>query len=278
MDKKAKKILFNTYWNNGWIDSQNRSLSNDDFEYAKSKGMMFDPFSITHDECIDQITALIPKIDPNLIAKAFLSSLSSRRLELRSGIASYYIARQIPEHKYTPVVSGQFYKDGKITHTSYVCQVCQNAKYGIIGYKDYSNEDLNVLNFERIKWGGVRHGDILYTLFDLQQFIKENIQEPTADDILIFEKILDIVFRCEPNDSPGKLEAKLKDIIKSSKSERKVLLEILACIEVLKPASFDRSLNGRSDWVYIGHWRGEDGYNVDVVNRLFGKYLSKQYI
>lgn len=61
------------------------------------------------------------------------------------------------------------YQDGKVVHTSYTCKICNNLKYGVIGNEHYLNEDLNVLNFERIKWGGVRHGALIYTLFDLEQ-------------------------------------------------------------------------------------------------------------
>lgn len=42
MDKKAKDILFKTYWSSsGWKD--NKSTDPSDFVYAKSKGLMFDP-------------------------------------------------------------------------------------------------------------------------------------------------------------------------------------------------------------------------------------------
>lgn len=96
--------------------------------------------------------------------KAFLSSLSERRLDWRSGIASYYIAKLITPHKYTPVESGYSYEDGKIVSVPCTCGVCRDLKYGLTGHENYINSDLNVLNFERMKWGGIRHGDLLYTL------------------------------------------------------------------------------------------------------------------
>jgi hypothetical protein len=37
-EKKAKNILFKTYWKNGWIDDKERRTIPTDFEYAKSKG------------------------------------------------------------------------------------------------------------------------------------------------------------------------------------------------------------------------------------------------
>jgi len=48
MDKKAKKILFSTYWKNGWLDGDDSYTSPEEFEYAKSRGLMFDSFTISH--------------------------------------------------------------------------------------------------------------------------------------------------------------------------------------------------------------------------------------
>lgn len=53
------------------------------------------------------------------------------------------------------------------------------------------NHGLNVLNFERYKWGGVRHVQAHYALFDLQQFLKLAVVEHTAEDEGILHDILD---------------------------------------------------------------------------------------
>lgn len=88
MDKKAKNILFTHFWKNGWIDAQQRMTAEDSFQYAKSKGLMFDPFSISHDECVNEMLKMAEAIASEKAVKAFLSSLSSRRLDWRSGLAS----------------------------------------------------------------------------------------------------------------------------------------------------------------------------------------------
>jgi len=277
MDKKAKDILFKTYWQNGcWTDRDARSINPSDFEYAKEKGLMFESLTISHDDCVKKIIEIANGIKAEDVAKAFLSSLSSRRLDLRSGIGSFFIAKLFTPHIYTPVISGHSYENGKITHTSYTCEICRDLKYGIVGHDFYENEDLNVLNFERIKWGGVRHGDLIYTFFDLEQFSKELITEPTKEDIEIFKEILNAINSCKHGDYPSVLRDKLKDVpnLKSSKDERSIILEILACIDVLKPASYDRPTASKHDWTYVEFWRGEDKYNVETVNKYFGKYLE----
>lgn len=251
MDKKAKHILFQTYWSaEGWRDKP--VTAPDDFLYAKEKGMMFDPFTISHDDCVSQIVKLAASISMEQTAKAFLSSLSTRRLDWRSGIASYHIAKLIPLHTYVPVESGYSYEDGKVTAVSHTCGICRSLKHGVRGNENYIDSDLNVLNFERIKWGGVRHGDLLYTLFDLTQFKKEPIPEPSAADTAIWKEILCAICSCKPGDYPGVLRDKLKDIpgLRSSKDERSVLIEILACIGVLTPKSYNRPTRGKHDWKF----------------------------
>ena len=43
---------------------------------------------------------------------------------------------------------------------------------------------------------------------------------------------------------------------------------------MLEPGSYNRPVRGKNDWFYIECWRGEDGYNEDVVKDYFGKYLE----
>ena len=52
------------------------------------------------------------------------------------------------------------------------------------------DEDINVLNFERIKWGGVRYGNLLCTWFDLTRLESEDVPEPSAADIEAFRTLL----------------------------------------------------------------------------------------
>ncbi len=275
MDKKARNILFKTYWSaGGWTDPAQRHTAPEDFAYAKSRGLMFDPISLTHDDCLTELLALRDGMPASLPARAFLCSLSSRRLDWRSGIASHQIAQQLAPHAYNPVVAGQsFGSDGSVTHVSHACGDCRDAGDSVIAKAAYCGIDLNVMNFERIKWGGVRHGRLEYAWFDLRQLAAADLPDPTADDIACFKQILSAAAACDAQDGPGALEARLKTVIASSKAERQSLIDILACVGVLRPQSFDRPVNGRSDWRYVGAWRGADGYSETAVARWFGSYL-----
>ena len=37
IDKKAKKILFDYFWKNGWVDDDKMHINEKDFLYAKEK-------------------------------------------------------------------------------------------------------------------------------------------------------------------------------------------------------------------------------------------------
>ena len=52
-------------------------------------------------------------------------------------------------------------------------------------------EDLNILNFERFKWGGIRHTNPLYIGFDLEQFSRQGPVVPTGADLAMMRQVLE---------------------------------------------------------------------------------------
>jgi len=243
MDKKAKDILFKTYWTSGgWKSNPNTDPV--DFEYAKSKGVMHNPLSITKPELILCLGKIMDAIPLKSITDAFLSSLTNKRLDWRSGLASYANAKRILAPGSTP----DYYFD------------CGE------------NQDLNVLNFERIKWGGVRHHYALYNLLDLELLSKDNITTPTKDDVLILKSVLNIIYNSTPTDTPVKLRDNLKNFLKFSKNETHILMEILGSAGIIKPLKYDRKEPGKHDWAFVTFWRGEDGYDQQAVKFYFGEY------
>jgi hypothetical protein len=267
MDKKAVKILFNTYWtSSGWKNSN--QITNSEFEYAKSMGVMFDPISINHDDVISWLTSNMTKTTKQNVAKAFLSSLSKRIPYLRSGLSSFALGKNFPSHNYS------------FGHEK-ACTIC-----GLYNFSK-STEVLNVLNFERIKWGGVRHDNPLYAAFDLELLNKEIISEPSPQDIALFNKIIFIISNCGPTDKPNQLEKKLAEVLISNKAERRTLIEILGISGILETKEHkgyfedfvpsnkrDTKPLHKNDWSYpVVWWNGEAGINSDALNFYFGEYL-----
>ena len=87
-DKKALQILLDTYWSpNGW--KRDTTIVPGDFEYARQAGYMFDPVALTHDDIVALLLAVRERVSIELVVDAFVASLSTRRLELRSALGSF---------------------------------------------------------------------------------------------------------------------------------------------------------------------------------------------
>ena len=266
------KLLFDSFWSSlGWSENE---ISDETFQICKSQGYMFDPPSvISHDEYMKRIVDVVHRIKPKDVAGAFLYSLSTRSLEYRSVLGSYWYAVAIPEH--------QFLNDKKY----YCCPVCDWYRWDEEDQKRH--EGLNVLNFERHKWGGVRHTCGQYALFDLEQFLLLPKVIPTEEDIRLFRSILDCVTEMSPNKKVGELQKIItaKKILKSNKSEIQILLNILGICGILSspdnPCYIDRfvEINGRdpveskNDYAYpTNRWHASDGINMDRLHIVFNGY------
>lgn len=253
MDKKAKKILIKTFWSStGWRFNcykitdviKEGFLTQEDFDYCKEKGVMFDPITITHDECLKRYYNAIAKISKEQVIKAFICSLSTRSLYLRSAVTSYYNSFKVNE-------------SWNNTPEDYI----------------YRDEDLNVLNFERVKWGGIRINNILYCMFDLEQFPIDVDFKPTDQDIKLLKDIIKTIETSEAEDGPTQLRERLNKVFPTNKHESGVMVEILCELGIIVPSK-SRPIRGRSnDWREVEHWRGEDGYDKNKVEELFGKYI-----
>lgn len=265
-NETAKKILFDTYWSNtGWRSEPHTPT--EDFELACNAGYMFKPEEFDHDKVVSRVKEARSRCKLLSVSNAFLASLSSRRLELRSALGSFAVLSEFPEHA----------APGEKKET---CEICG---YSLVSEK----EDLSVLNFERLKWGGVRHSDALYAAFDLTLFAQLEPVLPTSDDLRIMHEIVEILQSAAPDDTPRQLEQKLNKTFASNKEERDVLLTILAYCGVLQPEgrtgyfqvftnrAFSDHIDNlpkayKLDWRYpLCWWRGKDGVNKRALRHYF---------
>ena len=273
LDRKAQRILFDTYWSSlGWKKETNTDALG--FAYARSAGYMFDPIELTHDDIVERLLGVRECISLREVADAFVASLSTRRLDLRSALGSFAVASHFPDHRLaietsTRVPSGRLH-----------CHIC-----GLYGGPHAEGQDLNILSFERYKWGGVRHFDPLYCSFDLAQFEKTDRLKPTVEDYMILAKVIQVATGLAPNARANSLESCIAKVVRSNPSERRVLIQILAYCGVLKPSgrsgflqaftsaehqNRDRPSDGKNDWRYPAiWWRGADGVNLEAVELCF---------
>lgn len=265
-DSKAVKILFATYWSsNGWLND--RVISAEEFAYARSAGVMFDSKPISHNEAISRAIKAVSAVTPEQVSSAFLASLTTRRLDLRSALGSYAIGQHLRHHSWT----------GRGN-----CNECG-------GNDSPEPQDMNVLNFERLKWGGVRHGSPIYVALDLELFAQTEIPSVTKDDVKIFNLILETAKSLPPTARARDLEKAIGEFFKSNKAEREVLLQILGYAGVLEskgypgffknyvpPGRRDLPPANRIDWTYpFAWWRGSDGLNQNAVSHWFSHELHK---
>ncbi|MCQ4085537.1 hypothetical protein [Saccharibacillus sp. JS10] len=265
MDKKAKKILTSTFWSaQGW-KSNRPSYAGEDFEYAKSHGVMFDPLNKTHDELIEQITRIHTELTAEQVGDAFLHSLSTRRVELRSALSSFALTQDLIAHTYNDSLPTE------LRQTS-ACAICNEA--GIQSDDAYTDHDLNVLNFERIKWGGVRLNWLTYISMDLDLFMREEIGEVTSEDVEILKQMLKNIEECAPEERARKLEKRWKTVLSSNPAERDRLMEIWGYAGILKETELPRiGKPGDTDFISMSGWQGQDRYSKAKIQQYFGKWL-----
>lgn len=264
MDNKAKKILMNTFWTSAGWKSSPAAFAGEDFEYAKSKGLMFDSVTITHDEIILRLHELHQTITKERVAAAFLHSLSAGKVHLRSALSSWALTSALPVHTYE--------QRSSVRPNYSSCGDC-NA-HGLMSDRDYANHDLNVLNFERVKWGGIRLNWLLYCWLDLELFSKEDAYEVTAEDTAMLSSMLEAIRDCADHESARLLEKRWKEAVPSSKNERDVLMEIWGYAGLLVPRDTPRKRrDGSHDFNSMAEWQGNDGYSQDALEFYFGAFL-----
>lgn len=269
MDRRALKILCDTFWSSsGWKRDSIRRLNTDDFLYAKSKRLMFDPVVLDHGNAVQRLTHLVSQITKRQVADAFLASLSTRRLDWRSPLGSYAVFQQMPMHE----------SMGSTVQ-------CDNCGF----YLKDTKHDLNVLSFERHKWGGVRHNQVIYAILDLELFLELGAPEPTQQDIDIFRGIIGAILVAPDSVTSATLHSQFATALKSNKAERDILIAILGYCGVLGTPEHpgysdvfvvvrDRHVPSRRfvDMPYPAcWWSGKIGVNQPKLQEYFSHVLCK---
>lgn len=272
------KILLALYKSMG-LDKA--SVSKDEISFAKEQGYLFDyPKYEKHSDTLNRLHPILAQIAPKDIANAFLFSLSTRKLEYRSALGSYYYAKAIPEHKFM-----NSHNEILATAANH-CYLC-----GWSAWKtEPSESDIrfghNFYNYERYKFGGIGSIHINYALFDLEQFIKLPKVIPTDEDKKIFADILSCIEHLNSKDKVGKLRDTISKakIFKSNKDEISVLLGQLGICGILASKDFPSydvyfaneyerdPVEYKNDFAYpVNRWHARDGINVEKLIEVFGE-------
>jgi hypothetical protein len=151
------------------------------------------------------------------------------------------------------------------------------------GYENLDASDETHYARERRKYGGVRHLDPRYALYDLIEFQGMTVPTPTAEDWRTLELILRTPSLLSPGAKASDLANSVKDLIRSNKYERMVLVQILGYAGILQAPQYPGFLDAFvpldlrvlppqrfADWGYpIIWWRARDGIRHDAVELWF---------
>lgn len=266
--RQALRTLFRLYWTSaGWRRLDWGSVPPSEIAHAKKLGVLVDEALADHDGTGVRAKRAVAATDRTAVANAFVVSLRSRHLELRSALGSFALLQHFFEHD-RPAERG-------------MCPVC--GLYGNTGRMT----EFSVLNFERFKWGGVRHLHPDYAAFDLEEFAKLSPSEPSAEDVQCLRALLEAIGGVPSNTTSAVLEKYLGKVLQSNKGERDVLVGILGICGILGTARHpgfvtryvdhcDRQTPNRHyvDMAYPAcWWTGSDGICQSAVDYWFGHLM-----
>lgn len=244
---------------------------------------------IEHDDLIDKIFAEFRKADKSKYTSLFISSLSSKNMNWRSGLSVFAIMQSFPNHNFTlgehTGINDELFERMSIEDKQFVkeripCKFCSE-------YKSIKPDfELAKEAFKKI--GGLLGADLLCYYHFLSETNKIENVKPCNEDFRIFSEILTILTNAEPNETVKKtIFLRIKKIkgFKSNSEQLKALLETLGFCSILETekqkgllneyinlAVAPRKTHG-SDWNYpVDFWLGKDGINKEAFRFWFGEY------
>lgn len=257
------RTLHDAFWSRGWRadrrDIKGEFDTSPDLQAAVSAGVMFgSDRRETHDGWIAAAQQAAQKVTAEDVAAGFLSSLSTRRMDLRSGLSSYVMATRMPAHSF------------EARPRNPDCPVCFTF--------DPEEVDLDMLSFQRFKWGGIWVWHIPYVAFDLEQFRRAPRPQVTDDDLILGRRMLDTL-RSLPEGTTATKAVTALNFIPGNKAERERLMDILGICSVLQAPGHPghvprfvpyhaRQLPARRyiDRAYpVCWWRSDYGVNDEAV-------------
>jgi hypothetical protein len=226
LSAEALQTLTATFWTSqGW---RRRPQWPDPAALARAAaaGVMFsEPRVLDHDGWVSAARAAAGAVSAREVGEAFLASLTTRRLDLRSALGSYAVARYLPGHCFE--VARDLSYHGYAPVGQHQCAVCGHGDQGARA------QDLNVFSFERFRWGGVRRDSPAYIAFDLEQFARAPRREPSAADLGVARELFGYLRQLPPGTTAARAVPGMR-MIRGNKAEREILLGILGVTGILQ--------------------------------------------
>ncbi|HEY0260359.1 MAG TPA: hypothetical protein VGC18_10960 [Lacisediminihabitans sp.] len=270
---QALQPLFSTFWSSGGWRRPPVMPGEPVFSSAVRDGVMFrESPRRGHDEWVSEIRRMVQqRLTVAQIEVAFVASLGSRRLDLRSALSSFAVARVLPRHAFLAA-------EGRSG-----CAVC-----GLL--EGDSATDLNVLSFERFKWGGVRRTNLHYVHFDLDQFARAPSLSMGESDLETAAHLISVLSAADAIETSTSVEKRLS-FLPSTQAERLTLVDILGVAGVLAPRDHpgfarefvsvvkrDQPPRHFVDRSYpVSWWKGSDGVDAEVVSEMLPNTAARKF-
>ncbi|MHB8954945.1 MAG: hypothetical protein ACYC4U_18385 [Pirellulaceae bacterium] len=266
-NERAFKLLTKACWSSsGW--KSKLDLTRDEIVYLESAGFAPPKRELTHEQCVAWAFESLSGISAERVSAAFVWSLTSRQLEYRSALGSFAYLHLMADHPFMRTRG----------FSSDLCMTCGFGRKCSLTQKDFI-----ILNFERHKWGGVRHDDLDFSAYDLEMFARLPEVSPSPKDWEALKAILNAATEETTGKSVGALKKAIRNIIKSNDAEADTLCHILSYAGILavddhrgfdgRFVSFARRADARpkSDQRYpLNCWKGP-GYQRDAIRYWFPK-------
>lgn len=281
IDKKALQILkkYNVLAEGDIIRGQPLSerdkkyveehcITTEERAFLSEKGLGFGFISITHDEAVRNSFANFKPSNKNDVTAAFLVSLSTARLDYRSGLSAFSIMQTMPKHEFDP-------------NQASFCKICSAPLEKI-------HLDLTALNRQRFFCGSLAFFKTPFEIsFFLQQQSGLKVVQPNKKDIIIFNEILNVIIEAESGEKLTSIIKKIRAIdgFDITTDQCRYLLETLGFCGIMDTKEHKGYLtcftnpglapskSHSSNWAYpVDFWTGGDGINRDALKFWFGEY------
>jgi hypothetical protein len=280
IDKAALKLLLKydtlaaLYAERGSLDARKaryvaeRGMSAEEFVALKNSGLAFDPMALDHDEAVADCFAHFDAENKSHFTDLFLSGLTSRRNDWRSGLSAFAIMQTMPRHNFQPNQAG-------------FCAVCSAAATD-------GRIDLTALNRLRFLTGSMA---VSRTPYEIQFFLSQGLslpqRSPSGGDLEAFKAILRLAAQAPEAMVPIDLCKELRHIegLKLTSDEARFLLETLGFCSILETPEhrgyltkftnpgLAPSKTHSSNWAYpVDFWTGKNGINLKSLEFWFGSY------
>jgi hypothetical protein len=166
--------------------------------------------------------------------------------------------------------------------SSDLCSTCGLGRRCALTQKDFIT-----LNFERHKWGGVRHDELDFVAFELEMFARLPEVSPSTEDWQALKAILDAGDDANTGKSVGALKKTIRKIIRSNDAEADTLCHILSYAGILAednhrgfdgqfvPFAQRADARPKSDQRYpLNCWKGP-GYQRNAVRYWFPRIADR---